>query len=191
MERPFAHSKIDCVFTTGIYEGPLAVKRQGPSLRHGSWGSKCRAEEGETVTFPLWQVNTWARDAHNSGVLGICHLAWPGKLPKLLRSCSPRACAAKAPTQLRVGVAHHPPSLALPPRTQAHLLLTPLWNGDKRDKPLHSLPEGETEMLRASWKCLDLAWLNKHRSSARQKTKLTVKAWGTSFLILIAKLQLP
>lgn len=115
MERPFAHSKIDCVLTTGIYEGPLAVKRQGPSLRHGSLGSKCRAEEGETLTFPLWQVNTWAWDAHNSGVLGICHLAWPGKLPKLLRSCSPRACATKSPTQLRAGVAYHPHSLAFPP----------------------------------------------------------------------------
>lgn len=191
MEHPFAHRKIDCVLTTGIYEGPLAVKRQGPSLKHGSHDSKCRAEEGEILTFPLWQVNTGAWDAHNSGVLGICCLAWPGKLPKLLRSCSPRGCVTKALTQLRAGVAYHPHSLAFPFRSQAYLLLMPLWNGHKGDKPLHLLPKGETETLRASLKYLDLAQLNKHLSSARQKTKLTVKGRWTSLLILMTKLQLP
>ena len=56
---------------------------------------------------------------------------------------------------------------------------------------MHLLPKGETEMLRASLKYLDLARLNKHLSSARQKTKLIVKGRGTSLLILITKLQLP
>lgn len=181
MEHPSAHSKIDCVLTAGIYEGPLAVQWQGPSLRHGSHGSKCRAEEGETLMFPLWQVNTWAWDAHNSGVLGICFLAWLGKLLKLLRSCSPRGCVTKGLTQLRAGVAYHPHSLAFPLRPQASLLLTRLWNGHKGDKPLHLLPKGETETLRASLKYLDLAPLNKHLSSARQKTKLTVKAGEPPF----------
>lgn len=181
MEHPSAHSKIDRVLTAGIYEGPLAVQWQGPSLRHGSHGSKCRAEEGETLTFPLWQVNTWAWDAHNSGVLGICCLAWLGKLLKLLRSCSPRGCVTKGLSQLRAGVAYHPHSLAFPLRPQASLLLTRLGNGHKGDKPLHLLPKGETETLRASLKYLDLAPLNKHLSSARQKTKLTVKAEEPSF----------
>lgn len=165
MKHPFAHSKIDCMLTTGIYEEPLVTKQQGPSLRHCSSNSKCRAGEGETLMFPLWQVRTRGRDTHR--VLGICCLAWPGSFRSLLGLVPPKA-----------GPPRHPLSSVL-------VLLILLAFASRRSD------RDASETLRATLKCLAAAQLNKSLSSARQETKLTVKAQRTSFLILTAKLQLP